>query len=139
MRRNSTLLATATLLIALGCGDNTVAPRSPSGAAPRGPLLSRSGETSLSTKTVSLSANGGSYTFGDLNLSYGKGQLLLCEGDSDNCSPVSRRVRVTVTFGIVNGAPAIDIDAGSDHVRFASPGAVLSTTYYADDIRNNRD
>src|SRR5579859_2587126 len=149
-RRIPTLLLISATLAVTACGDNsTTAPvpsaKSATGYTPSftGYAVSTGGDdqafaavnsaTGFATAHVQFVPGGGSFDFGGLfTLTYRQGSVSLCNDVGADCAPISGPVAATVTYGIGASGPSIniDVDAGG-HLYFATPGAKLSTSFYA--------
>jgi len=153
-RRIPTLLLIAATVAASACGDNsTTAPvlsaKTAAGSGPSfsGYNVSGGGDdaaaaaaavnNSATSGSATFSPSGGTLSFGGLfTLTYREGSVSLCDKGGTQCAPLTEPVTVTVTYGIVNGGPAIDFGTvGKKHLYFAAPGAKLATSYYASDWR----
>jgi len=154
-RRIPTLLLISATLAVTACGDNSSTAPVPSaqksaGSTPSytGYAVSADGDqtfasvnaatNSTTIPNVEFSPKGGSLNFGDLfTLTYRQGSVSLCDEGGTGCAPLTQSVTVSVTYGIVNGGPSIDIGTvNGKHLYFATPGAKLSTSYFAQSWQN---
>jgi hypothetical protein len=118
MRRFTLALATATLVVAAGCGDQVA----PTAIAPTGPSLSRGGRGGGSLYSFSISPRGGVYWVGQYLLvvpahavcdpatsSYGPGTW------DDPCTPAASAIHITATVNTIDGRDYVNF---SPDIRF---------------------
>lgn len=91
-------------------------------------------------QTVTFYAKGGTIHFGGLfTLVYRQNSVSICNSQGTSCSALNGSVTATATYGLnAKGAPYLDIELpdASQHLYFATPGAKLSTSFYANNAQS---